>query len=166
MALMDNVGLPIRESLPIAVTILGQHGLRGRMHIIASGKLLTPGAVAWALAAGADFIQCGRGFMFSLGCIQAMKCHKNTCPTGVTTHDKRLQRGLVVTEKSEKVAHYANTVREHVEMIAHSCGVAEPRLLRRKHVRLVQANGRSMPMTAIYYMPPDESVRPDFPEQT
>jgi glutamate synthase domain-containing protein 2 len=165
MALMDNVGLPIRESLPIAVTILGEHGLRGRVRIIASGKLLTPGAVAWALAAGADFIQCGRGFMFSLGCIQAMKCHKNTCPTGVTTHDKRLQRGLVVTEKSEKVAHYANTVREHVEMIAHSCGVAEPRLLRRKHVRLVQANGRSIPMTAINYLPPSETIAPDFPRQ-
>lgn len=165
MALMDNVGLPIRESLPIAVTILGMHGLRERMHIIASGKLLTPGAVAWALASGADFIQCGRGFMFSLGCIQAMKCHKNTCPTGVTTHDPRLQRGLVVGEKSERVAHYANTVREHVEMIAHSCGVAEPRLLRRKHVRLVQANGRSMPMTAIDYMPPSEDGDRVFPAQ-
>ena len=165
MALMDNVGLPIRESLPIAVTILERHGLRGRIRIIASGKLLTPGSVAWALAAGADFIQCGRGFMFSLGCIQAMKCHKNTCPTGVTTHDKRLQRGLVVTEKSEKVAHYANTVREHVEIIAHSCGVAEPRLLRRKHVRLVQANGRSIPMTAIDYMPPSEGEPPELPAQ-
>nr|WP_300542713.1 FMN-binding glutamate synthase family protein [Maricaulis sp.] len=167
MALMDNVGLTIRESLPMVADILERYGLRGRIRIVASGKLLIPGAVAWALAAGADFVQCGRGFMFSLGCIQAMKCHRNTCPTGVTTHDKRLQRGLVVSDKAERVAEYANTIREHVEMIAHSCGVAEPRLLRRKHVRLVQEHGRSVPMTAIDYLPPDTGANAprDMPVQ-
>ena len=167
MALMDNVGLTIRESLPMVVDILERYGLRGRVRVIATGKLLVPGAVAWALAAGADFVQCGRGFMFSLGCIQAMKCHRNTCPTGVTTHDKRLQRGLVVTDKAERVARYADTIRSHVEMIAHSCGVAEPRQLRRKHVRIIQENGRSLPMTAIDFMPPpDGRNRPgDMPSQ-
>lgn len=167
MALMDSVGLPIRESLPIAIEILGRYGLRGRMRIIASGKLLMPSAVAWALASGADFVQCARGFMFSLGCIQAMRCHKNTCPTGVTTHDRRLQRGLVVPQKADRVAHYANTIRHHVEMIAHSCGVAEPRLLRRKHVRIVQANGLSIPMTAMDFMPPSETANEplDLPVQ-
>ena len=167
MALMDNVGLPIRESLPIAVEILERYGLRGRIRVIASGKLLLPGAAAWALAAGADFIQCGRGFMFSLGCIQAMRCHKNTCPTGVTTHKPHLQRGLVVAEKSDRVAEYADTVRKHVEMIAHSCGVAEPRQLRRKHVRIVQEHGRSLPMTAMDFMPPGEgrNAPRDLPTQ-
>jgi glutamate synthase domain-containing protein 2 len=153
MALMDNVGLPIREALPMAVEILGQHGLRDRIRVIASGKLLIPGSVAWALAAGADFVQCGRGFMFSLGCIQALKCHKNTCPTGVTTHNKNLQRGLVVREKSEMVAEYAKTITKHVEMIAHSCGVAEPRKLKRKHVRIVQEDGRSVPMDNMKFLP-------------
>jgi len=167
MALMDNVGLTIRESLPMVVDILERHGLRGRIRVIASGKLLIPGSAAWALAAGADFIQCGRGFMFSLGCIQAMKCHRNTCPTGVTTHNKRLQRGLVVKNKADRVAEYANTVRQHVEMIAHACGVAEPRLLRRKHVRIVQETGRSLPMTAMDFMPPDEgrNAPRDLPSQ-
>ncbi|WP_366511523.1 FMN-binding glutamate synthase family protein [Maricaulis sp.] len=165
MALMDNVGLTIRESLPIAVSLLERYGLKERIRVIASGKLLTPGSVAWALAAGADFIQCGRGFMFSLGCIQALKCHKNTCPTGVTTHDKRLQRGLVVKDKAERVAEYANTVRKHVEIIAHSCGVPEPRRLGRKHVRIVQANGRSLPMTALSYLPDDEAPNREVPGQ-
>jgi len=165
MALMDNVGLTIRESLPIVVTLLERHGLKGRIRVIASGKLLIPGAVAWALAAGADFIQCGRGFMFSLGCIQALKCHKNTCPTGITTHNKSLQRGLVVKDKAERVAQYANTIREHVEMIAHSCGVPEPRGLSRKHVRIVQANGRSVPMTALNVLPGDEAPNATLPEQ-
>ena len=105
--------------------------------------------------------------MFALGCIQAMKCHTNKCPTGITTHDKGLQRGLVVTDKAEKVARYADQIRHDVEMIAHACGVAEPRLIRRKHVRLVQADGRSMPMSAMDFMPPEEwdEDRRKVPEQ-
>ena len=166
MALMDNVGLTIRESLPIVVSILERYGLKGRIRVVASGKLLIPGAVAWALAAGADFIQCGRGFMFSLGCIQALKCHKNTCPTGVTTHKKSLQRGLVVKDKAERVAEYARTIHKQVEMIAHSCGVPEPRRLGRKHVRIVQANGRSLPMTAMNFMPDDEGNLGETPGQS
>ncbi|WP_394693311.1 FMN-binding glutamate synthase family protein [Hyphobacterium sp.] len=166
MALMDNVGLPIRESLPMVADILRRHGLKDRIRIIASGKLLLPSSVAWALAAGADFIQCGRGFMFSLGCIQAMKCHKNTCPTGVTTHKKSLQRGLVPKDKAEKVATYANTLREHVEIIAHSCGVSEPRKLKPMHVRLVEANGRSKAMDRLNFIPPEELRKAgSLPEQ-
>lgn len=165
MALMDNVGLTVRESLPMVVDILKRHDLRERIRTIASGKLLIPGAVAWALAAGADFVQCGRGFMFSLGCIQALKCHKNTCPTGVTTHKKNLQRGLVVREKADMVAEYAVTIRKHVEMIAHSCGVREPRGLKRKHVRIVQEDGRSVPMAAMDFVPPDDGERDELPTQ-
>lgn len=166
MALMDNVGLPIRESLPIVAEILRERGLKKRMRLIASGKLLIPSGAAWALAAGADFVQCGRGFMFSLGCIQAMKCHENTCPTGVTTHNRRLQRGLVPRDKSEKVAQYANTIRAHVEMIAHSCGVAEPRLLKPKHVRLVQANARSISMANMKFRADDAPDDNTFPSQS
>jgi glutamate synthase domain-containing protein 2 len=153
MALMDNVGLPLREALPMAVALRDRYGLKDRIRVIASGKLLIPGHAAWAIAAGADFIQCGRGFMFSLGCIQALKCHRNTCPTGITTHDKRLQRGLVVKDKAEKVADYANTIRQHVEMIAHSCGVHEPRELRPHHVRIVMGDGRSVPMACLPAIP-------------
>ena len=84
--------------------------------------------------------------MFSLGCIQALKCNKNTCPTGITTHHPHLQAGLVVEDKYLKVAHYAKSVIKEVETIAHSVGVPEPRQMRRRHVRLVQADGSSIPM--------------------
>ena len=80
------------ESLPMVVDILTEHGLRDRIRVVTSGKLLTPADAAWALCAGADFITIARGFMFSLGCIQALKCNKNTCPTGITTHNPRLQK--------------------------------------------------------------------------
>jgi len=91
-----------------------------------------------------------RGFMFSLGCIQALKCNKNTCPTGVTTHDPRLQKGLVPKDKAAKVASFAKNMIHEVETIAHSVGVAEPRQMRRRHVRIVQGDGRSIPMNEIY----------------
>ena len=153
MPLMDLVGLTVREALPIVSDLLHSHGLRERIRVIASGKLVNPGDVAWALATGADFVTSARGFMFSLGCIQALKCNKNTCPTGITTHDPRFQKGLVPREKYKNVAAYAESVIKEVEMIAHSCGVAEPRQLRRHHVRMVQPNGKSIPMDQLFPRP-------------
>lgn len=142
--LMDYVGLVIKESLPMVVDTLIKYDLRSRVKVIASGKLLTPAWVAWALAVGADFVQCARGFMFSLGCIQAMQCNKDTCPTGVTTHNKRLQKGLDPLKKSHRVANYHRNLTYDVGTIAHSCGVREPRELTRKHVRIVNERGVSV----------------------
>jgi glutamate synthase domain-containing protein 2 len=150
MSLIDNVGLPIKESLPLVVDMLKRHGLRDRVRVIASGKLINPSEAAWALCVGADFINSARGFMFALGCIQALQCNKNTCPTGVTTHNKRLQRGLVPENKAQRVALYSKTMRKEIGTIAHSCGVAEPRQLRRYHCRIVQHNGRSVPLDELY----------------
>jgi glutamate synthase domain-containing protein 2 len=150
MPLMDLVGMSIREALPRLTDLRNRMGLKERVRLVASGKLVNPGDVAWALAAGADFVTSARGFMFSLGCIQALKCHKNTCPTGITTHDPRFQEGLVVEDKDKRVAHYAKGIVKDVEMIAHSVGVSEPRLLRRRHVRIVQPDGSSIPMDQLY----------------
>ncbi len=150
MPLMDLVGMSIRESLLMVSDLRDRHGLKDRIRLVASGKLINPADVAWALAAGADFVTSARGFMFSLGCIQALKCNKNTCPTGITTHNARLQKGLVVAVKEDRVAHYAKAVIKEVETIAHSVGVAEPRLLRRRHVRLVGADGSSAPMHKVF----------------
>ncbi|NCN84607.1 MAG: FMN-binding glutamate synthase family protein [Sphingomonadales bacterium] len=153
MALMDNVGLTIRESLPLVSDILHKYGLRERTRIVASGKLVTPSEVAWAIATGADFVVSARGFMFSLGCIQALKCNKNTCPTGITTHKAHLQKGLNPEEKSVKVANYCMNMIHEVQIISHSCGVSRPRLMGRKHVRIVQSDGKSVPMDRLYPRP-------------
>lgn len=150
MPLMDLVGMTIREALPRVADLREEFGFNERIRLIASGKLINPGDVAWALAAGADFIVSARGFMFSLGCIQALKCSKNTCPTGITTHNPRFQKGLVPDSKYQKVAHYAKGIVKEVEVIAHSVGVSEPRKLRRHHVRLVLDSGRSERMNLIY----------------
>jgi len=148
--LLDYVGLPLKESLPWLCDQLEAFNLRQRVKVIASGKLITPSKVAWALAVGADFVVSARGFMFALGCIQALQCSKNTCPTGITTHNKKLQRGLVPSNKAARVAHYQRNMSYGVGLITHSCGVLEPRQLRRKHVRIVMENGLSIPLEELH----------------
>ncbi len=149
-ALADHMGLSIDEALPRVVDALIESGLRQRIRVVASGKLVTSARAAWALCAGADFINTARGFMFSLGCIQSLRCHQNTCPTGVTTHNRRLQRALVVEEKYLRVANYANNMNREIDMISHSCGVRHARELRREHVRIVQSGGQSVAFNMLY----------------
>ena len=150
MPLIDYVGLPIWESLPMLCDILTRYGLKSRIRVIASGKLINPAEVAWALCVGADFVTSARGFMFALGCIQSLQCNKNTCPTGIATHKKSLQRGLDVTDKSERVRRYAERVSQEVCMIAHSCGCDEPRKLTRDHARIMGPSGVSLSLRDYY----------------
>ncbi len=148
--LMDYVGLPLIESLPLVYSKLVQYHLKERIKLIVSGKQISPAFVALSLASGADVVVSARGFMFALGCIQALQCHKNTCPTGITTHDPRLQNGLDPTDKANRVANYHQQIIHDVNMIAHSCGVKCASELRPEHVRIVATDGRSTPMSAIY----------------
>jgi glutamate synthase domain-containing protein 2 len=164
-SLIDYMGLPLAQALPMLVDTLDEFGLRPRIRVIASGKLITPDRVAWAICVGADFITTARGFMFALGCIQALQCNKNTCPTGITTHDPRLQRGLVPEDKAQRVAHFARSLVQEVGIIAHSCGVDEPRQLQRVHARMVQPNGEARLLSELYgregFHPPTEGSVPD-----
>ena len=157
--LMDYVGMHLRESLPTVVNIVTSYGLRRYIKIIASGKLIVPGKAAWALSAGADFVVTARGFLFSLGCIQALQCNKNTCPTGITTHNTDLQRGLVAKEKAVRVADYAKELLHSIDMIAHSCGVKDPRGLTREHVRIIENQSSSTLFSEANPLP---SVQPEY----
>ena len=150
MPLMDSVGLPLRESLPLLVNKLHQHNLRNRIRIVASGKLINPTDVAAAICLGADFVVTARGFMFALGCIQALQCNKNACPTGITTHNPKLQQGLVPEVKAERVANFHHNLVHEVELIAHSCGVTEPRQLKREHAAVVVDGGGAVPLNILY----------------
>ncbi len=149
-SLMDDVGMVIKESLPMLVDLRNEYGLKDRIRIMTSGKMITPAEVAWALCAGADFINNARGFLFSLGCIQALKCNKNTCPTGITTHNPNLHDGLVVENKTKRVANFAEHMIKEVGIIAHACGVKEPRSLNRSHVRMVFSNSVSKPLNVLF----------------
>ena len=150
LPLIDCMGLPINESLPLVIDTLKRHGLRERIKVISSGKLVTPADVAWAYCMGVDFVTSARGFMFALGCIQALQCNKNTCPTGITTHDRKLQKGLDIRDKTTRVMHYAQNIGYEVGIIAHSCGVKSPRDLKRYHARIIAPNGLSVPLNELY----------------
>src|SRR6195256_5581943 len=158
-ALAAHMGLSIDEALPRVVDALIETGLKQRVRVVASGKLVTSARAAWAICVGADFINTARGFMFSLGCIQALRCHQNTCPTGVTTHNPRLQRGLVVEEKYLRVANYAIGMNKEIDMIAQSCGCRQARELKREHVRIVQTAGHSAAFNILYPYPDPNTKR-------
>ena len=156
--LMDSMGLPLSRSLPLVVDKLVEYGLRQRIKVIASGKLINPTEVAWALCMGTDVVTSARGFLFSLGCIQALQCNKNTCPTGITTHNPDLQRGLDVDDKAQRVAHFAQAIHKEVAIIAHVCGVAEPRQLNRSHIHQIDPHGIPRPVVELF---PEQTTRHD-----
>lgn len=115
----DGVGMPLEPALIFVNKTLENYNLRNKLKIIASGKVLTSLDILRAVAMGADMCNNARGFMFSLGCIQALRCNSNNCPTGVATQDKMLIKGLDVTDKSERVYHFhKNTLHTCNELIA------------------------------------------------
>ncbi|WP_082252868.1 FMN-binding glutamate synthase family protein [Bacillus sp. FJAT-27251] len=132
--LADAVGLPIMSALPLVDEMLKKYGVRDRVKIIASGKLVTPDKIAVALALGADLVQIARGFMISVGCIMAGICHTNHCPAGVATTDPKLQDGLVVEEKQYRVANYVVSIREGLFNLAGAAGLDTPTKFERKHI--------------------------------
>ena len=89
----------------------------------------------------------------ALGCIQSLKCNRNTCPTGITTHDRRLQRGLDPETKSVRVKNFVEKLRYGTGIISHSCGVSHPRALKRYHCRIALGDGKSMPLDERYPVP-------------
>lgn len=157
-SLMDYVGLPIKRSLPLMVDKLFEYDLKDRIKVIVSGKLVNPSEVAWAIAMGADFVTSARGFMFALGCIQALQCNKNTCPTGITTHNKDLQRGLDPIDKAERVYNYASQLQYEVGAIAHACGVKQARGLLRKHAHIINSDGMPESMEEQFPTPTPKAV--------
>ncbi|MFV5698041.1 FMN-binding glutamate synthase family protein [Flavobacterium sp. ZT3R17] len=115
----DGVGMPFEPALIFVNKTLVSFGIRDKIRIICSGKIISGYSILRAIALGADMCNSARGFMFSLGCIQALRCNNNTCPTGVATQDKMLIKGLVVTDKSERVFHFhKNTLHAANELLA------------------------------------------------
>ncbi|WP_379971338.1 FMN-binding glutamate synthase family protein [Ectobacillus sp. sgz5001026] len=132
--LADSVGLPIKSALPIVDAALHHHGVRDRVKLIASGKLFTPDRIAVALAMGADLVNIARGFMITVGCVQALKCHSNACPVGVATTDPFLQKALVIDEKKFRVVNYIVTLREGLFRLAAATGLESPNQFAREHI--------------------------------
>ena len=130
----DSVGMPLREGLSLVHNALVGAGLRDRVAVAASGKIITGFHMVRALAIGADFCMSARAMMFALGCIQTLRCNTNKCPVGVATQRPSLAAGLDVEDKSERVRRYHDeTVRSFLALIA-AAGLRDPDELRPGHV--------------------------------
>lgn len=128
------VGMPLLDALAFVDNSLRGFGIRNEMKLIASGKVLTGFHILRAMALGADTCNCARAMMMALGCIQALECNKNTCPTGVATQDPYFMRGLVVEDKKNRVANFhKNTVESFVELMG-AMGIDNPESINRTHV--------------------------------
>ena len=138
LAHTNLLGYPLLDAVMITENKLIEYGLRDQIRICASGKIWTGGSLAVVLAAGADFAASARGFMLSIGCIQALHCNTNFCPSGVATQKKWLQRGLVPKVNGPRVANYQHAVLHEFNGVLGSCGhSAGSELSRRDLMRIV-----------------------------
>ena len=145
--LTDHVGMPLREGLRLVHNTLVGIGLRDRIRVGASGKIVSAFDIARARALGADWCNSARGFMFALGCIQSRSCHTDTCPTGVATQDTVRQRALVVGDKAERVRHFhEQTLASFAELLG-AAGIARPEQLTADHITVRDADGRAVPLS-------------------
>ena len=106
--------------------IIRNHPILGHVRYIGSAKLGFPDRAIVAICLGADLINIARESMMAIGCIQAQQCHTGRCPTGVTTHDPKLQRGLVPEVQADRFAHYVSSFRNELMALTHACGYRHP----------------------------------------
>ncbi len=134
MEFADHIGFPLREGLTFAHNCLVGAGLRDRIRLGASGRIITAFDIARTLALGADWCNSARGFMFAVGCVQSLACHTDHCPTGVATQDPMRQRAVVVPDKAERVARFhARTLSALGELMA-AAGLEHPNDVRRDQI--------------------------------
>jgi glutamate synthase domain-containing protein 2 len=154
MSLTDHMGLPLQDAIVEVEDAYRRWGVRDRVTLIAAGRIVTGAEAAHAMALGADLVNIGRGFLFSIGCIQALRCHTNECPTGVATQSAWRQRGLVSHDKRSRVANYARAVNEDLMVVTRSLGLRSPGALTRDHLEVVVAIGQRMRGSDLYPYPP------------
>ncbi|MEQ8704307.1 MAG: FMN-binding glutamate synthase family protein [Phaeodactylibacter sp.] len=130
----NSVGMPFVEGLATAYDILQGFGIKEHIKLFASGKILTGYHIFRALALGADACYSARAMMLALGCIQALECNKNNCPTGVATQRPELVQGLVVSDKKVRVANFQQeTIKNFVELLG-AAGLDHPDQITRHHI--------------------------------
>jgi glutamate synthase domain-containing protein 2 len=130
----DSIGTPLNDGLSFVHSALVGAGVRDEIRIIAAGKVNSGFQIAAKMALGADMCNAARAMMFALGCIQALRCNSNECPTGVATQDPSLVKGLHVGDKAQRVAKFHHeTVRSFFDVLG-AAGLASPKEIRPWHV--------------------------------
>jgi glutamate synthase domain-containing protein 2 len=154
----DHLGTPLREGLVFAHNCLLGAGLRARVKLGASGRIITAFDMMRVFALGADWCNCGRGFMFALGCVQSLSCHTDRCPTGVATQNPWRQQAIVVPLKAERVARFhSNTLKALAELVG-AAGLDRPGAIQRGMIMHRQPPHEGQTFAEIYPELPSGSL--------
>lgn len=159
----DHVGAPLQEGLLLVHNTLVGVGLRDRIRIGASGKIITAFDIARTLAMGADYCNSARGFMFAVGCIQAGVCGTGRCPTGVATQDPRRQRAIDVEDKSQRVANFHRNTMHALRELVQATGLLHPSEFRPDHILRRLSRDEAKPISQILtYLEPGDLLAGNF----
>ncbi|MET8268238.1 FMN-binding glutamate synthase family protein [Micromonospora arida] len=151
----DSVSLPFQQGFSRVYKIFAEHDLHEKVVFVGGGKLGLPDNAIVAFALGCDLVNVGREAMLAIGCIQAQKCHTDTCPTGVATQNTWLARGLDPTLKSVRAANYLRTLRRDLTKVAEACGVEHPGLIGTDAVEILDGRTGSTPLHQVYGYRPE-----------
>jgi glutamate synthase domain-containing protein 2 len=151
----DTVSLPFQQGFARVYKTFAERDLHEQVGFVGAGKLGLPDNAIVAFALGCDMVNVGREAMLAIGCIQAQKCHTDTCPTGVATQNKWLTRGLDPTLKSVRAANYIKTLRRDLMKVAEACGVEHPGLIETSAVEVLDGRTASTPLHEVYGYLPD-----------
>ncbi|WBB68572.1 FMN-binding glutamate synthase family protein [Micromonospora sp. WMMD812] len=151
----DSVSLPFQQGFSRVYKVFAEQGLHEQVVFVGSGKLGLPDNAVVAFALGCDLVNVGREAMLAIGCIQAQKCHTDTCPTGVATQNAWLARGLDPALKSVRAANYVQTLRRDLMKVAEACGVEHPGLIDTGAVEVLDGRTGSTPLHAVYGYHPE-----------
>ncbi len=146
----DHVALPFKLAMSRVYRCFAERDMQNALVFIGSGKLGFPEAALLAIALGCDMINVGREAMLALGCLQAQRCHSGRCPTGVTTHNAWLVRGLDPALKSVRAANYITTLRFELQRLAHACGWVHPALVPLESLEILDGRFDCTPAPAIF----------------
>jgi glutamate synthase domain-containing protein 2 len=146
----DSVSLPFQLGFARVYSAFARLGLHEQVTFVGAGKLGLPDNAVVAFALGCDMVNVAREAMLAIGCIQAQKCHEDTCPTGVATQNAWLTHGLDPALKSVRVANYIATLRRDLLKVAEACGVEHPGLIDTGAVEILTGRTTSSPLREVY----------------
>jgi glutamate synthase domain-containing protein 2 len=151
----DTVSLPFQLGFARVYSTFARKGLQESVVFIGAGKLGLPDNAVVGFALGCDMVNVAREAMLAIGCIQAQKCHTDTCPTGVATQNAWLAHGLDPELKSVRTANYVSTLRRDLLKVAEACGVEHPGLIGCEMVEVLTGRTASTPLHEVYGYQPD-----------
>ncbi|WP_243709688.1 FMN-binding glutamate synthase family protein [Micromonospora sp. 15K316] len=151
----DSVSLPFQQGFSRVYTLFAERGLHEQVAFVGAGKLGLPDNAVVAFALGCDMVNVGREAMLAIGCIQAQKCHTDTCPTSVATQNGWLARGLDPARKAVRAANYIRTLRRDLMKVAEACGVEHPGLIGTDSVEFLDGRTGSTPLHEVYGYQPE-----------